>query len=164
MVGPRAVPNIGWCATPAQHILKMSFDTNLSRLCKMVGMDGYHYMAFPVGGLDRAAHHLPDDPSAPSNIPPLKLPDVQFDRYLWETYIVGTVSPWIDTDHPVEKRSKDSINALRMELKHASYLGLRTVIVPVLRANCQNLLRVINHFLWVECVDFKYAFANTDIH
>uniref|UniRef100_A0A914ZAG4 Protein arginine N-methyltransferase n=1 Tax=Panagrolaimus superbus TaxID=310955 RepID=A0A914ZAG4_9BILA len=156
MIGPRAVPNIGWGATPAQHSLKMNYDTNLSRLCKAVGTDGYHYMAFPVGGLVRATYQFPEDPSASiEGIPPLKLPDVQFDRYLWETYITGTISPWIDTDNPNETRASASINALRMELKHAAYLGLRTVIVPVNRINCKNLLRVVNHFLWIAVSEFN---------
>lgn len=149
----RPLASIGWLA-PEQQGLKMNYDTNLARLCKTVGGDGFNYLAFPMGGLDRAAFKYYKDPAEEIIYPRINLPDVQFDRYLWQTYIIGTVSPWIDTDHPNKYISKASIKALREELDHAAYLGIRTVVIPLLRANCPNLLKIINYCLWSKNINF----------
>lgn len=147
----RPLALIGWGAMPEQHTLKMNYDINLARLCKSVGVDGYNYMAFPMGGLDRAAFKLSEDSTTP---PPINIPDAQFDQYLWQTYIIGTISPWIDTDNPNPVLAKVSVDALRKELDHALYLGVRNVIVPLKRVKSPNLMKLLNHYLWVRTAKF----------
>jgi len=150
----RPLALIGWGAMPEQHTLKMNYDINLARLCKSVGVDGYNYMAFPMGGLDRAAFKLSEDSTTP---PPINIPDAQFDQYLWQTYIIGTISPWIDTDNPNPVLAKVSVDALRKELDHALYLGVRNVVVPLKRVKSPNLMKLLNHYLWVRTAKFTIS-------
>uniref|UniRef100_A0AC34G2Q0 Uncharacterized protein n=1 Tax=Panagrolaimus sp. ES5 TaxID=591445 RepID=A0AC34G2Q0_9BILA len=147
---------IGWNVTPTPVMLKQKYDTNITQICTSIGKDGYNYIVYPIGGLERAKYEFPKDPEASiTDIPPINLPDSQLHQYLWKNYITGRTSSWIDPDIEDAKLSKISMNALRMELRHAAFLGLQDVIIPIKRVEYDNLIKVIYHCLWVECLDIK---------
>jgi protein arginine N-methyltransferase 5 len=156
MVSQQPSSTIGWNVTPSSSLLEENCDTNISKICTTLGKDGYNYIAYPIGGFERAKYKFPNGPDVQiKDIPPINLPDSQIHQYLWKNYITGKTSSWIDTDNEDPNHSKISMNALRMELRHAAYLGLQDVIIPIKRVEYDNLIKVIYHCLWVECLDIK---------
>jgi hypothetical protein len=158
MIGLRPSPTIGWNILPTPFMLKYKYDCNLTQLCTSIGSDGFMFISYPIGGLQRHKYVFPPDASITgqiTDIPKIYLPDLQFDLFLWKNYVTGICSPWIDTDSENGHRAKASMNGLREELRHAAYLGLKSVIIPVKRIEYKNLVKVIRHCLWIEGLELK---------
>ncbi|VDK68542.1 unnamed protein product [Cylicostephanus goldi] len=85
--------------------------------------------------------------------PPIDLPDVQLQNHLWETYINGQISSWIDCDSEDEQLARLSENELLKELNYLAYMGLRSTVIRLKHADSPRLARILNEWLWTKNVN-----------
>uniref|UniRef100_A0A7E4W505 Protein arginine N-methyltransferase n=1 Tax=Panagrellus redivivus TaxID=6233 RepID=A0A7E4W505_PANRE len=147
---------LGFGITPEQSLGDSGgLDTGVAATCQAIGADGFDYTAYPIGGIHRVNYTFPVQPTDDNDIavPPIALPDLQMHRAFWGLYIIGMTSPFIDTDSENLLCATASQHALRYELRHASFLGLKMVLIPVKRIKCENLMEIVKHFVTVEPMD-----------
>lgn len=135
----------------------------IAPFCQRLGEQMYNFVSYPIGGMARnywditrwvfsLLIHLPTfrDDNGHYNPPPLGLPDVQLQNHLWETYVHGHISHWIDCDSDQDDFAKCSAEELVKELNYAVYLGIRSVSITFRRMENPKLAEVINKWLWTR--------------
>uniref|UniRef100_A0A1I7WX72 HET domain-containing protein n=1 Tax=Heterorhabditis bacteriophora TaxID=37862 RepID=A0A1I7WX72_HETBA len=126
-----------------------------------LGCQMYNFITYPIGGVKRGFW----EPSCSSYIPPpIDLPDLQLQNHLWETYVNGQISTWIDCDSEDEQLATLSEKELVKELNYLSYMGLRSVVIRLRRADSPRLARVLNHWMWTKNVNIGlWVFVPTSL-
>ncbi|XP_068027417.1 protein arginine N-methyltransferase 5 [Melanerpes formicivorus] len=61
----------------------------------------------------------------------------------WSSLIVGSVSPWLRPDSPLEHVRRNSEQALLQELDFGAYLGVPAVLLPLPQLHSPNLARLL---------------------
>ncbi|KAK6743909.1 hypothetical protein RB195_010917 [Necator americanus] len=140
--------NVGWFAGPSD--VKEEYDHKIAVYSQRLGCQLYNFISYPVGGAKRGFW----EPSCSSySPPPIDLPDVQLQNHLWETYVNGQISSWIDCDSEDEQLASLSENELVKELSYLAYMGLRSTVIRLKHAHSPRLARILNQWLWTKNVN-----------
>ncbi|CAB3402651.1 unnamed protein product [Caenorhabditis bovis] len=143
--------NIGWVTTPFS--ITPNIDKNIVEYTSKLGSCHYNFICHPIGGTTRA--FIKPSKNVVS-APIIDLPDLQLANHLWETYICGEISKWIDLDSDDEQFARFSEEELIRELNYVCYLGLRTAVITLKKRNSPKLARLINQWLWTKSVMFCF--------
>ncbi|CAJ0579667.1 unnamed protein product, partial [Mesorhabditis spiculigera] len=143
--------NVGWLSGPADA--KPLYDTSISTYSQRLGCKLYNFVCYPVGG---AVRGFWEPKSNDYNPPPISLPDLQLQNHLWETYVNGQVSAWIDCDADDEKLAALSEKEILKEINYACYLGLRNFTIPLKRASSPRLAAVLRKWMWTKNTSLSF--------
>lgn len=140
--------HVGWVAGPLDA--REEYDHNIAVYSQRLGCQLYNFVSYPAGGVRRGFWKPTCDGSPP---PPIDLPDVQLQNHLWETYVNAQISSWIDCDSFDQEVAAMSEIELQKELNYIAYMGLRSAVIPLKRADSPRLARVLNQWLWTRNVN-----------
>ncbi|CAI4230322.1 unnamed protein product [Auanema sp. JU1783] len=138
--------NIGWVTGRDEKIEDL--DKKIASYCHTIGLQNYNFISFPVGGIKRS--YWDGQSELP---PPIDLPDLQLKNHLWETYVNGSISEWIDCDSSDARIAELSEKELVKELNYAVYMGLRSIVIHLRHADSPRLAKVVNQYLWTKNVN-----------
>ncbi|CAJ0597531.1 unnamed protein product [Cylicocyclus nassatus] len=140
--------NVGWFVGPAD--VPEEYDHKIAVYSQRLGCQMYNFISYPVGGVKRGFWKPSGESYDP---PPVDLPDVQLQNHLWETYINGQISSWIDCDSEDERLAVLSEIELVKELNYLAYMGLRSTVIRLKHADSPRLARILNQWLWTKNVN-----------
>ncbi|KAL6727154.1 hypothetical protein Aduo_009054 [Ancylostoma duodenale] len=140
--------NVGWFTGPSD--VNEEYDHKIAVYSQRLGCQLYNFISYPVGGAKRGFWQPSSSCYSP---PPIDLPDVQLQNHLWETYVNGQISPWIDCDSEDEQLASLSERELLKELNYLAYMGLRSTVVQLKHADSPRLARILNEWLWTRNVN-----------
>ncbi|CAI2348907.1 unnamed protein product [Caenorhabditis sp. 36 PRJEB53466] len=136
--------HVGWMTSPIDSTENL--DRQVAPYCTKLGEFKYNFVVFPIGGTVRAFW----TPSASQNPPVIDLPDVQLANSLWETYITGKISPWIDCDSEDPSFAALSEENLLKELNYVCYLGLQSMTIELKRISSPRTAAIVNKWIWTK--------------
>ncbi|CAJ0928687.1 unnamed protein product, partial [Mesorhabditis belari] len=140
----RAKITVGWFAGPFDANPK--FDKAIATYSQRFGFGSYNFVCYPIGGAKRGFWKY----DSATEMPPIDLPDLQLQNSLWETYVNGQISTWIDCDSHDEQLALLSESEISKELNYACYLGLRNVTVHLKHASSPRLAAILRKWLWTK--------------
>ncbi|KAF1760217.1 hypothetical protein GCK72_008463 [Caenorhabditis remanei] len=138
--------HVGWMTTPMDVVEDL--DRNVAPYCTKLGEFKYNFVVFPVGGVVRA-YWKPVEGNE-KHPPVIDLPDVQLGNNLWESYVTGKISPWIDCDSPDTDFAALSEEHLIKELNYICYLGLQSMTIELKRISSPKTAAIMNKWLWTK--------------
>ncbi|UMM25701.1 hypothetical protein L5515_005413 [Caenorhabditis briggsae] len=142
--------HVGWVTSPYEA--KEELDTAISGHCSRLGEAKYTFVAFPVGGVVRGFWKPVE--GAKNEPPAIQLPDVQLANNLWETYVTGRTSPWIDCDSEDPKFAEISEESLITELNYIAYMGLNSMTIQLNRISSPRTAALFNKWVWTRNTRF----------
>uniref|UniRef100_A0A158R551 Protein arginine N-methyltransferase n=1 Tax=Syphacia muris TaxID=451379 RepID=A0A158R551_9BILA len=146
---------VGWVGTDIDG----NNDRRIPVYSSMIGASGYHFINYPIGGIERANWRF----GRSTKPPPIDLPDLQLTSHLWSTYVIGRISPWIDCDSSDPSIAELSIIEIEKELSYMCYMPMRVVTIELKHRDSPNLAKVITKWLWTKPMNFSiWVFVPTD--
>ncbi|PAV60874.1 hypothetical protein WR25_02285 [Diploscapter pachys] len=143
--------NVGWMAGPNENCT--DYDWKIASYSQRLGCQLYNFISYPIGGTKRGFWGPSESEPSP---PPIDLPDIQLKNHLWETYVNGQISEWIDCDSEDAAFAELSEKELVKELNYISYLGLRSVVIRLKRVSSPRLAKLLNQWLWTKNVALTF--------
>lgn len=138
--------HIGWMATTLD--VAENLDRHVATFCTRLGEFKYNFVVYPIGGVVRA--FWTPNGSAENHPPVIDLPDVQLRNDLWESYVVGKISPWIDCDSSDPAFASLSEEHLLKELSYICYLGLQTMAIELTRISSPRTAAILKKWIWTR--------------
>ncbi|CAL2037605.1 unnamed protein product [Caenorhabditis brenneri] len=142
--------HVGWMTTRLDA--NENSDRQIAAYCTELGKFKYNFVVFPIGGVVRA-YWKPSE-SIEIHPPCIDLPDVQLSNSLWETYINGKISEWIDCDSPDPLFAALSEEHLLKELNYVCYMGLQTMTIELKRISSPKTSAILNKWIWTRNTRF----------
>ncbi|VDK52122.1 unnamed protein product [Anisakis simplex] len=151
-----AVPSIiGWVSTAQDGVN----DTNIPTYCSNLGLNGYSFVNYPIGGIERDQWKVNKNETPP----PINLPDWQLKPQLWSVYVVGRISSWIDCDSTDPWLAELSARELEKEFSYMSFMPLRVLTLELKHRDSPRLAEILTKWLWTQNMSFcVWVFVATD--